>query len=73
MNIKDLKRRYKSPTPARWVAVGESISLLGTTMTATLAGMEVATHWIITSAIVTWFGQTIVKFVSPKTEENENN
>jgi hypothetical protein len=65
MSIKNLKKRYDAPTPQRWIIVGDSISLLGTTLTATLATIEVHHGWIIASAILTWFGQTVVKFASP--------
>lgn len=64
--LKKLKDRYTAPTPHVWVAIGESISLLGTTLTATLAGFDANHNWIIASAILTWLGQTVVKFAAPQ-------
>lgn len=67
--ITKLKENYNKPTPSVWKFVGESIALLGTTMTASLAGLEVHYSWIIVSAILTWVGERVTKFISIKDGE----
>lgn len=52
-------KSYYLPTPKFWRKIGDSILLFGTTMTATLAGLEIHKGWIITMAIVTALGKMI--------------
>lgn len=57
-------KNYYSPTPKKWRKLGDSILLLGTTLTATFAGMEVEKGWIIGAAITTAFGKMVTNFFS---------
>lgn len=55
LNPKD----YYSPTPVKLRKLGDSILILGTTLTATFAGMEVDKGWIIGAAFMTALGKMI--------------
>lgn len=55
-------KSYYSPTSPRWRKLGDSILILGTTLTATFAGMEVDKGWIIAAAITTALGKMITNF-----------
>jgi hypothetical protein len=50
-------KSYYAPTPPRLRKLGDSILILGTTLTATFAGMEVDKGWIIAAAILTAVGK----------------
>lgn len=52
-------KSFYQPTPVFWRKLGDSVLLFGTTMTATLAGLEIHKGWIIASAIVTALGKFI--------------
>lgn len=53
---------YEKPTPNKWRKVGDSIALLGTTIT----GYAIIQHegWAIVSLILTWAGKTITEFAT---------
>jgi hypothetical protein len=57
-------KSYYRPTPTKWRKLGDSILILGTTLTATFAGMEVDKGWIIAAAIVTAVGKMVTNFFS---------
>ena len=59
----DTKSYYK-PTSPRWRKLGDSILILGTTLTATFAGMEIDKGWIIAAAIVTALGKMVTNLFS---------
>lgn len=54
----DTKSYYK-PTNPKWRKLGDSILILGTSLTATFAGMEVDKGWIIAAAILTALGKMV--------------
>ena len=62
--MKKIQNLYRSPTPAIWRKIGDSILLLGTTFSATFAGMDLGKGWIISCVIITWIGKTITNFAS---------
>ncbi len=61
-------KRYYAPTPMRLRKLGDSILILGTTLTATFAGMEVDKGWIIAAAITTAVGKMVTNFFSEDPE-----
>lgn len=60
--LKPVFKAYFARTPIFWKKTGDSILLLGTTLSATFAGMEVAKEWIILSVILSWLGKTVTNF-----------
>lgn len=59
-----MNMNYYSPTPPRLRKLGDSILILGTTLTATFAGMEVDKGWIIAAAIATAVGKCVTNLFS---------
>ncbi len=60
--IMTILKNYHAPTPRKWRALGDAFLIMGTTLTATFAGMEVDKGWIIASALFTAFGKIISNF-----------
>lgn len=54
-------------TPVFWRKVGDSILIFGTTMTATLAGMEADKLWIISMSLITALGKMVTNFFKDET------
>jgi hypothetical protein len=65
MDLKPLNDYWKN-TPVLWRKVGDSVLVLGTTLTATFAGMEVDKSWIIASAVLTALGKTLTNFFTDR-------
>jgi hypothetical protein len=57
-------KSYYRPTPPRWRKLGDSILIMGTTLTATFAGMEIDKGWIIAASITTALGKVCTNFFS---------
>jgi hypothetical protein len=57
-----MMKEYWKPTPKLFRKIGDGILLLGTTLSATLAGMEVDKGWIIGAVICTALGKVITNF-----------
>lgn len=53
---------YWAPTPKLFRKIGDSILLLGTTLSATFAGMEVDKGWVIASVVLTALGKMVMNF-----------
>lgn len=66
-------KSYFSPTPSLFRKIGDSIFLLGTTLSASFAGMDMSKEYIIATIVLTWVGKTVTNFFSDnKPEENGN-
>jgi len=61
-------KNYYSPTPPAWRKLGDSILIMGTTLTATFAGMEVDKGWVIGAAVVTALGKMITNLFTETAE-----
>ncbi len=61
---------YVKSTPVFWRKMGDSILIMGTTLTATFAGMEIHKEWIIAAAFFTALGKMITNLFS---EDNKPN
>lgn len=66
-------KNYAKPTPVFFRKLGDSVLILGTTLTATFAGMEIHKEWIIAAAILTALGKMITNLFAeehtePKTD-----
>lgn len=53
---------YWAPTPKLFRKIGDAILLLGTTLSATFAGMEVDKGWVIAAVICTALGKMVTNF-----------
>ena len=65
-------KSYFEPTPSLFKKIGDSIFLLGTTLSASFAGMDLNKWYVIGTIILTWLGKTITNFFTegPKTPED---
>ena len=69
-------KNYTKPTPVFFRKLGDSVLILGTTLTATFAGMEIHKEWIIAAAILTAFGKMITNLFAedhPETKTENTN
>lgn len=55
-------KNYGKNTPILYKKIGDAVLILGTTLTATFAGMEMQKEWIIAAALLTAFGKIITNF-----------
>jgi len=74
--VKELKRRFESPTPLRAVKIGQAINHLGTTIQVVIASLQIGDDimskkqyfiFVIALAILQWLGTTVTSFA---TEDN---
>lgn len=70
--IGNLHKRYTSPTPKVWLAVGDAALILGSTMTATFAGLDMGKWWVIASVLFTAAGKIIPGFVTAIQKEEQD-
>ena len=68
--IKAAIKNYGKNTPVFYRKIGDSILILGTTLTATFAGMEVHKEWIIGAAILTAVGKMITNLFTDEPKQN---
>lgn len=66
-------KNYSKSTPVIFRKIGDSILIMGTTLTATFAGMEVSKEWIIGVAIFTGMGKVFTNFFTDEEVVNIQN
>lgn len=64
-------KNYTKATPVFWRKLGDSILIMGTTLTATFAGMEIHKEWIIGAAILTALGKMITNLFTDESHKDE--
>ena len=63
-------KSYFQPTPALFRKIGDSILLLGTTLSATFAVAEMGKWFVVSTVLLTWFGKTITNFFTDTTQQS---
>ena len=61
--MKNLKKRYYSPTPVKWRKIGDAVFGLGTLITG-ISAFTLPPVAVLIAAVLTYVGKTITNFAT---------